>query len=409
MVMKAEKFSVPLYQPELNGLEKKLVVNCLDTNWISSKGQYVEEFEGAFGKYIDLKHCRTSCNGTAAVHLCLLALGLGPGDEVLVPTFTYIASVNPILYVGAKPVFLESNFNSLQVDVDKIESKISSRTRAILVPHLYGNVCDIERVAIIAKKRGLFLIEDCAEALGTYYDNSHVGKFGDIAAFSFFANKTITTGEGGMVATNDPKLARLVERFRGQGLSSHTEYWHDILGFNYRMTNIQAAIGLAQLKTIKQKLAGKVRLNEYYKKELKNLPIRFPLISSNVTCSHWLNVIFTKTPETRSRLRSYLSETGVETRPTFPPVHSMPIYGSESDFPVSEVIANTGVCLPSWPGLTKKQRSFVVSQIKQFFNFMDESVFNPYELCQSRTRECDMPVAVNMLQAKSRGISRWPN
>ena len=245
---KDKAMKIPVYQPELLGNEKKYVNDCLDTTWISSRGKYVPLFEDKLAEYTGARHAVSVCNGTVAIHLALLALGIGPGDEVIVPTLTYIASVNPIVIVGAKPVFVDSCRDSWQADPEDIRRKITPQTRAIIVVHLYGHPAKMDEIMRIAKEHDLFVIEDCAEAFASRYQGQHVGTFGDIGTFSFYANKTITTGEGGMVITNDGTLHDRMLRLKGQGLAKYRTYWHDIIGFNYRMTNICAAIGVAQLE-----------------------------------------------------------------------------------------------------------------------------------------------------------------
>ena len=223
---------IPVYQPFLNGNEKKYVNECLDTSWISSKGEFVSEFESQFAKYIGSNYAVSVCNGTVAIHLALLALGIGPGDEVIVPSLTYIASVNAITYTGAVPVFVDSLQDTWQMNPEDILKKITTKTRAIMVVHLYGHPCEMDEICSIAKKYDIYIIEDCAEAIGSKYKGQMVGSFGDIAAFSFFGNKTITTGEGGMVVTNDQTLHDRASHFKGQGLAKYREYWHDVIGYN---------------------------------------------------------------------------------------------------------------------------------------------------------------------------------
>jgi perosamine synthetase len=256
-------YKIPVYQPSLKGNEKKYVNECLDSTWISSKGKFVNQFENAFAEYVGVKHAATVSNGTVAIHLALLALGIGEGDDVIVPTLTYIASVNSIAYTGANPVFVDSLQDSWQIDPADVVKKITPRTKAIMAVHLYGHPCDMDALMEICKKHDLFLIEDCAEAIGTLYKGKHVGTFGDISTFSFFGNKTITTGEGGMVVTNDETLHDRSLHFKGQGLAKHRQYWHDVIGYNYRMTNICAAIGLAQLEQIEQVLIEKKKSSRY--------------------------------------------------------------------------------------------------------------------------------------------------
>ncbi|MGZ8094795.1 MAG: DegT/DnrJ/EryC1/StrS family aminotransferase, partial [Methylosarcina sp.] len=230
-------FTIPIYQPSLSGNEKKYVNECLDSTWISSKGRFIPEFESKFAAYTDVRYATSVSNGTVALHLALVVLGIGPGDEVIVPTLTYISSVNAIAITGAIPVFVDSVADTWQMDPDDVRRKITSRTRAIMAVHLYGHPCDMDALVAIAKEHGLFLIEDCAEAFGSLYKGRHVGSFGDIATYSFFGNKTITTGEGGMVATNDETLYDRAVHFKGQGLAKHRQYWHDVIGYNYRMSN----------------------------------------------------------------------------------------------------------------------------------------------------------------------------
>ena len=239
-------YSIPIYQPSLSGNERRYILECLDSTWISSKGKFIGEFERGFAGFVGVRHSATVSNGTVALHLALVALGIGPGDEVIVPTLTYIASVNAITYTGATPVFVDSLEDTWQMDPDDVRRKISPKTRAIMAVHLYGHPCDMDALQSIAREHSVYLVEDCAEAIGTLYRGKHVGTFGDVGTFSFFGNKTITTGEGGMVVTNDETLHERAVHFRGQGLAAHRQYWHDVIGYNYRMTNICAALGVAR-------------------------------------------------------------------------------------------------------------------------------------------------------------------
>ena len=239
---------IPLYRPFLGGKEKEYVNECIDSSWISSRGAFVGRFENAFAKFIGAPHVTSSCNGTAALHLALETLGFASGDEIIVPTLTYVASVNTIIQAGATPVFAESLATTWQIDLKDVRRKVTPRTKALMVVHLYGHSCDMDEVVDICREFNLYLIEDCAEAFGTYYKGRHVGTFGDFAAFSFFGNKTITTGEGGMVVAKSSELLARAYHLKTQAVSPMQEYWHDAVGYNYRMTNICAAIGLAQLE-----------------------------------------------------------------------------------------------------------------------------------------------------------------
>lgn len=360
---------IPVYQPSLTGNEKKYVNDCLDTTWISSKGKYVSEFENKFAKYIDVQYATSVSNGTVALHLALEALGIGTGDEVIVPTLTYIASVNAIKYTGAEPVFVDSLKDTWQVDPEDIKKKINDKTRAIMVVHLYGHPCDMDSILKIAKDNDLYVIEDCAEAFGTMYKGKYVGTFGDISAFSFFGNKTITTGEGGMVVTNNQTLYQRACHLKGQGLAKCREYWHDIIGFNYRMTNICAAIGLAQLEQADELIDKKVQVANWYMENLKGLPIEFNRPHGEVKHTYWMCSILVDKAENRDLLREKLNEAGIETRPLFYPVHTMPMYSDKFRLhPVAEEISLRGINLPSYPQLIKEQVDYICDEIKKFYN-----------------------------------------
>jgi perosamine synthetase len=353
----------------LAGNEKEYVNQCLDSTWISSKGKFIAEFEDSFKSYTGARHAATVANGTVAVHLALLALGIGPDAEVIVPTLTYVASVNAIAYTGATPVFCDSLTNTWQMDPDDVRRKITSRTRAILAVHLYGQPCEMDELMKIAREHDLFLVEDCAEAFGSLYKGRHVGTFGDIGTFSFFGNKTITTGEGGMVVTNDETLHDRMTHFKGQGLAKHREYWHDVIGYNYRMTNICAAIGLAQLEQADRFIEKKRKIAAWYKRELQGSPVTFHEEVGNVRHSYWMVSILVPEATDRDLLRSALRERGIETRPLFYPVHSMPMYSSAFQrHAIAESLGWRGINLPSYPGLDEASVNEICSVIKGYFN-----------------------------------------
>lgn len=358
----------PVYQPNLSGNEKKYVLECLDSTWISSKGKFIKKFEENFSNFVGVKNSIAVSNGTVALHVALLALGIREGDEVIVPTFTYVASVNAIQYTRAKPVFVDSDKDTWQIDTKKIEGKISPKTKAIMAVHIYGHPCEMDEIVRIAKKYDLFIIEDCAEAIGTYYKGKHSGSFSDIATFSFFGNKAITTGEGGMVVTNNDALADLSIRIKGQGLAKNQEYFHDIVGYNYRMTNICAAIGCAQLERIEDILVNKRNLAENYIKSLEGLPVEYHKELGNVKHSYWMFTILVESENLRSNLRKFLFENGIETRPTFHPVHTMPMYDTGQKFKVAEDLGRRGINLPSYPDLTTHDIQFITGKIREFFS-----------------------------------------
>ncbi|MCP4971777.1 MAG: DegT/DnrJ/EryC1/StrS family aminotransferase [Arcobacter sp.] len=362
------KYKIPVYQPSLDGNEKKYLLECLESTWISSKGRFINSFESEFAKYIGIKSASSVCNGTIALHLALLALGLKNNDEVIVPSFTYIASVNAISYVGATPVFVDILPHNWQLDPDDVIKKITPRTRAIMPVHLYGHPADMYRITEIAKENNLYLIEDCAEAFGSKINNKHVGTFGDISTFSFFGNKTITTGEGGMVVTDNEELFSRIQKLKNQGNSINQEYWQDIIGHNFRMTNMAAAIGLAQLERADIILKKKRDIANLYKNELAGLPIKFQEEYDNVEHSYWMFNILVENSTVRKKLREYLKNKLIETRPTFYPVHTMSMYSSQKQsLPISEDIGLRGITLPSYPDLSMDEINYICINIRAFY------------------------------------------
>lgn len=360
---------IPVYEPVLGAEERENVLRCLDTNWISSRGEFINVFEHEFAAYTGAAHAVSASNGTVALHLALLALDIGPGDEVIVPTFTYVASVNAIAYMGATPVFVDSLPDTWQIDPKDVERKITNRTKAIMPVHLYGQACDMEALADIANRHAVPLVEDCAEAFGSRIGNTHVGSWGAVSTYSFFGNKTITTGEGGMVVANDPAIDAKLRKLRGQGLAGTREYWHDVVGYNYRMTNICAAIGVAQLRRADELIAKKRAIASWYARGLKDSAVTVLGEKSGTTNSYWMNCIATRTGEERDQLRTFLRGEGIETRPAFYPAHTMPMYsqyGTE-EYPVAVSLAARGINLPSSPALTEEAVGTVVQAIKKFF------------------------------------------
>jgi perosamine synthetase len=359
---------IPIYQPWLGGNEKKYVDDCLDTNWISSKGKYIHQFEEKFAEYLGVKYATGISNGTTALHLALETLGIGKGDEVIVPTFTYIASVSSILYTWATPVFVDSLASTWQLDPEDIKRKITSKTKAIMPVHLYGHPCEMDEICKIAKEYNLFIVEDCAEAFGSKYKDKYAGTFGDISTFSFYGNKTITTGEGGMLITNDFNLYDKAYHLKMHGVSKEIEYWHDVIGYNYRMTNICAAIGLAQLENVGERIKLKRELAEKYNKLLSGLPVTPHKEAQNVFHTYWMYSILVDSEKTREALREFLKKEGIETRPTFHPVHTMPMFSQlKQKFPVTEDIALRGINLPSWPNMPNESVEYICNKIIEFF------------------------------------------
>jgi perosamine synthetase len=354
---------LPVYRPDLTGNERAYVLDCIDSSWISSNGEYIARFERAFAGFVGARHAIAVCNGTTALHLALHCLGLGPGDEVIVPTFTYIASVNTIAQTGARPVFAESRADDWLLDPADVEARITARTRAIVPVHLYGAACDDGALRDVARRHGLRLVEDCAEALGTTIRGRHVGLAGDVGTFSFFGNKTLTTGEGGMVVTDDDALAATMRQARGQGQSPTRRYWHEIMGFNYRMTNVAAAIGLAQIERVEAILERKRRLAALYRASAAGLPVVFQQLGPDVESSHWLVTLLLPQGADRETLMRDMAAAGVETRRVFFCAHTMPMYESAERFPVAQDIAGRGLSLPSYPTMSEADVARVVETL----------------------------------------------
>ncbi len=367
---------IPVYEPYLRGREREYVDQCLTSLWIA-KGDFNTRFEKQFEQYLGHCYATTVCNGTAALHLALLALGIGPGDEVLVPTLTYIASVNMIAHAGATPVLVDSLESTWQMDPEDVRRKITSRTRAVLAVHLYGQPCEMDQLVRICEEHRLWLVEDCAEAFGSQYSGRSLGTFGDIAAFSFFGNKTITTGEGGMVVARDQDLLEKVIHLKGQGVSPTSEYWHDVLGFNYRMNNICAAIGLAQMEMAGEILKKKRTIAEWYREMLAGKPLELHGEAAGSRHSFWLCSGLASDEGTRDALRAHLRAEGIETRRVFHPAHTMPVFSSALPFPVAESISRRGFSLPSYPALSEKQVVRICACIRNFYELNGDVVREP--------------------------------
>lgn len=364
-------FRYPVYRPNLSGNEKRYVNECLDSSWISSKGGFVTRFESDFAAYVGAASATSCSNGTVSLHLALLALGVGEGDEVIVPTFTYVASVNAIRYVGATPVFVDSNLQDWQMNLEQVQRAMTARTKAVMAVHLYGQACQLLELAALCKNNGLYLIEDCAEAIGTRVCKTHVGVVGDLGSFSFFGNKTITTGEGGMLVSNSRELIARCAHLKSQAVSAERVYWHDAIGYNYRMTNICAAIGTAQLERVESSIAKKRVLALKYRQELAVLPeLTFHDEQPGTTHSFWMVSVRVNEENKRDVLRQHLAQHGIETRPGFPPSHLFPMHSSFAagrSFPEAERLGSTVVNLPSYPDLSLTDVAEICAIIRNFY------------------------------------------
>lgn len=343
--------TIPLVELSFDGNELRYVEDCVKTSWISSQGSYVKKFEKLFADYHDIPYASAVSNGTAALHLALVALNIKAGDEVIVPSFTFASSVNTILFCNATPVFVEIDEESWNIDPTKIEEKITERTKAIMPVHMYGQPCNMEPILHIAKKHKLFVIEDCAEALGARVMGKRVGTLGDIGCFSFFANKTITTGEGGMTITHDEKISERINLLRDHGMSPKERYWHTAIGFNYRITNLQSAVGVAQMERIDEIVTHRNAVGNRYHKNLAGIPglTLSPLLKWSER-TYWFYAILIdpqKFGMDRQELMKRLSEQGIETRKMSYALHSLPLYAAwKVSLPITEKICGQGISLP---------------------------------------------------------------
>lgn len=362
-----QRMHLPVAEPSLGDKELQYVSECVLTGWISSAGKFVTRFEEMLANFCGVRYAIATSSGTTALHLALLAVDIGPGDEVIVPTLTFVATANAVTYTGAKPVFVDSESETWNINPNKIEEAITSRTKAIIPVHLYGHPANMDPILEIASRHGLAVIEDAAEAHGARYKNQYVGSIGDIGIFSFYGNKTITTGEGGMIVTNKSDLADKMRLLRDHGMSKEQRYQHPTMGYNYRLTNLQAAVGVAQMEKVEDILEAKRRIAKAYNEELQNvkgitLPPEAPWASS--VC--WLYSILIDQKifgAERDEVMAELEAQDIETRPMFPPVHTQPIYSTGQIFAVAERLSAAGLSLPSAVGLRQDEINRVIDTI----------------------------------------------
>lgn len=362
---------IPVSAPALSGNEKRYVNECLDTTWISSIGPFIDRFERGFSEYCGVPHAISCCNGTVALHLALLGLGVGPGDEVLVPSLTYVASANAVRYCGAEPVFVDSDPETWNLDPADLARKATPRTRAVMAVHLYGKPAPMAEILAFARPRGIAVVEDCAEAIGALYDGRPAGSLADVAAFSFFGNKVITCGEGGMVLTGDETLGRTIRQLKGQGQDFERRYWFPVVGYNYRMTNIAAALGLAQLERIDDYLAARDEIAAWYRAELEGSPhLRLAAKDGpgeRSVCWLWSVVLSGAAGERRDRIMASLRAAGVDSRPFFYPCHVLPPYArpDSAGCPQAERLGARGLSLPTWVGMTRDHVRRVAGALRE--------------------------------------------
>lgn len=334
--------------PNLGQIEKEYLVKCLDSNFVSTVGPFVPDFEEEFARLLGAKAAVAVQSGTAALHIALHALGIGPGDEVIVPSLTFVATVNPVLYTGARPVIVDVDADTWNIDPTGLEQAVTNKTKAVIPVHLYGNPCHMDVIIKIAREYNLYVIEDATESLGALYDGCYTGTFGDFGCFSFNGNKLITTGGGGMVVSRDREQAQHVKFLVNQARDADRGYYHPEMGFNYRMTNIEAALGLAQLSRFDEFLGRKKRYAAIYREILGDIPgLHFQSECQGGKSANWLSCLRVRKIDA-ANLAAALAEEGIPARRVFMPVGEMPYLREyASSCPNAHEIYEHGLCLPS--------------------------------------------------------------
>jgi perosamine synthetase len=379
---------IPLSVPKIEGNESKYVIDCLNTGWISSAGSYVNQFEDMVAKYAGAKYGVACMNGTVGLHIAQVLLGITKDDHVIAPNITFIATLNAIKYIGAQPILIDVDINNWQMDLDLLEQYLeqntefkttksgtycfdtttNKRVRAIMPVHVLGNIGDMDRLLAIAKKYHLDIIEDSTEALGTTFKNKHAGTFGKIGVFSFNGNKIISTGGGGVIVTDDQAIAKKARHLTTQAKISAMDYIHDEIGYNYRLVNVLAAIGVAQMETFNATLQSKASMDRFYRKHLNNVgDIKFQEIPEGTHPNGWL---FTFRTSKMRQLLAYLNSNGVQARPFWMPMNQLEMFKKDiyiTNANVSATVYETSISIPSSSGITNKQLQTVVETIKAFY------------------------------------------
>jgi perosamine synthetase len=364
---------IPVNTPLLSGNELKYLTECIETGWISSEGPFISKFEEEFAAYIGTDFGIAVSNGSAALDIAIRALGIGAGDEVILPTFTIISPTQSIVTAGATPVLVDNDMTTWNMDVNQIESKITSKTKAILVVHIYGLPVDMTPILALCKKYNLLLIEDAAEVHGQTYNGKKCGTFGDISIFSFYPNKHITTGEGGMIMTSNGTLAEKCRKLRNLAFEPNgRRFIHHEIGWNYRMTNLQAALGVAQLEKIEDHIKRKREIGQLYNQEIGQLNgIQLPLKKTDYAENiYWVYGLVSESEAHTQSIQSKLNELKIGTRPFFWCMHEQPVFQKmglfkNESYPVSEKLARCGFYIPSGLGLSDEQIAYTSKALKQ--------------------------------------------
>lgn len=354
---------IPWANPALSGNEARYVQEAIASTWISG-GAFVDRLEADFARFTGARHALAVANGTAALHLAYLAAGIGPGDEVILPALTFAACAAMVVVCGATPRFVDSDLDTLGISAESSRAAMTARTKAIVPAHLFGNVCDLDPLLAIAADSGAVVIEDAAEAVGARYGGRHAGTLGALGCFSFQAAKTLTMGEGGIVVTDDDGLADRVRLLRNHGFRPGTHYWHDVVGFNYRLTNVQAAIGCGQLERVERILGARKRIELRYRDRLGTIRgVRIPAVPKRGEVALWVQAIVLdprRFPQGRDAVREALTASGIETRPLFNPIYKLPPYARyAASCPVAESAAAWGLSLPVYETLSDSDVDFV--------------------------------------------------
>jgi perosamine synthetase len=366
---------IPISRPSIGAREIANVLDAVQSGWVSSLGPYIVEFEQRFAEFCGTRYALTASNGTTGLHLALLAAGVEPGSEVIVPDLSFIATANAVVHAGATPVMVDIDEETLCISAAAIERAITPRTRAIMPVHLYGHPADMDAVNSIAARHGVAVIEDAAEAHGAEYRGRRVGSLGRCGVFSFYGNKIVTSGEGGMITTDDEDLWLKARSLRDHAMSQERRYWHQEIGFNYRMTNMQAALGVAQMERVDAFLAHRSRIVDRYRAGLAGIAgVRLNRAAPWARNAYWMVCVEVESlnDARRAELMKCLRERGVDSRPYFYPMSDMPMY-ERADTPIAHRLAERGMNLPSYTGLTDEEIAFICTQLRAELGALDRA------------------------------------